>query len=456
MALIYENATLLISAARAATQNDGFLSAIDPEKIEHSELQFSLPFRYRHKGVQGYVVLDSLFGWDISGGKWRGKEPIHTRGWTMQEHLLSKRILAFGTTGVRWQCLYDMEYGSARWSKYTDVSEILSVSSNMNCRSCVSSRPNYEVKAPALLSVERIWRYHRDSLEPQYEWNQLRASYIARALSKAEDRLVAFSAIPRQFVSTLGSEQNYIAGHWQSQLPKDLLWDGTNLRSYRRGTFPSWSWVSRCGASGQSVGDSIFFQDTDGRETAQVWSADTELMDPNNPFGGVVSSKLLMCAKLLPVIVQFQFDKDNDEFEIQDVDLALSNKVPNVFAAQKYEFSGKLDGFYRGLSEAELMGETQPHGMPDHYLLEILQDTRTWPCWSHSQGLIVQSGRQDKGSLQEYTRIGTFELGCCAGASCHCHVHRKIKLEMRVKKARAPRRHNSPFDYHQEKTFYLC
>lgn len=90
MALIYENATLLISAARAATQNDGFLRAIDPEKIEHSELQFSLPFRYRYKGVQGYVVLDSLFGWDISGGKWHGKEPIHTRGWTMQEHLLSK------------------------------------------------------------------------------------------------------------------------------------------------------------------------------------------------------------------------------------------------------------------------------------------------------------------------------------------------------------------------------
>lgn len=137
-------------------------------------------------------MLDSLFGCDISGGKWRGKEPIHTRGWTMQEHLLSKRILAFGTTGVRWQCLYDMEYGSARWSKYTDVSEILSVSSNMNCRSCVSSRPNYEVKAPALPSVERIWRNHRDSLEPQYEWNQLRASYIARALSKAEDRLITF------------------------------------------------------------------------------------------------------------------------------------------------------------------------------------------------------------------------------------------------------------------------
>lgn len=109
---VYQHADLLISASRASAAVDGFLGPIEPKHVEDTELELCVPFKYRYGGDVGRVVLEGWPDETISGGD---PDPIHKRGWTMQEHLLSKRILAFGSSGMSWQCLEDSAFGS--WKK---------------------------------------------------------------------------------------------------------------------------------------------------------------------------------------------------------------------------------------------------------------------------------------------------------------------------------------------------
>src|SRR5437667_12858127 len=125
----------------------------------------------------------------------------------MQEHLLSTRILAFGTTGIRWQCLENASFGSSRKSVFTDDAELLSTVSHMQCR----TTGWHETVGDA---GEEDERSSVDNSKAPYEWDTQRIKYSMRSLGMVSDRLPAFSAIPRQFVGILGAEKDYPAGHW--------------------------------------------------------------------------------------------------------------------------------------------------------------------------------------------------------------------------------------------------
>ena len=89
---IYENAEVTIAASRAVTCHDGFLHS--RERLE--EGSFRIPFKCQD-GQQGTALF-----WHNRSEQW--DEPIDRRGWTLQESLISSRILAFGTHQTRWHC----------------------------------------------------------------------------------------------------------------------------------------------------------------------------------------------------------------------------------------------------------------------------------------------------------------------------------------------------------------
>ncbi|KAI1658091.1 hypothetical protein F4813DRAFT_53630 [Daldinia decipiens] len=157
----------------------------------------------------------------------------------MQEHLLSKRVLAFGRTGMSWQCLEDSVFGTWKKSALTDSTQMLPSPSNMAYRNMVLlvGEDGQNLAHPVMGG--NYWIFER----PLDEWVRLRDNYVLRNLTNSSDRFSAFSAIPKQFASYFGSPQDYIAGHWRAHLPVDLLWQrGSLVRDRQNTNFPTWSW----------------------------------------------------------------------------------------------------------------------------------------------------------------------------------------------------------------------
>jgi len=96
MADIYEQAHVTIAASRARTAHEGFLH---PRDIARNLSDgFQLPFRCKN-GQLGSVILVNL---PAPGVGWT--EPIDERAWTLEESLLSVRMLEYGTHQLRWKC----------------------------------------------------------------------------------------------------------------------------------------------------------------------------------------------------------------------------------------------------------------------------------------------------------------------------------------------------------------
>ncbi|KAH9206643.1 heterokaryon incompatibility protein-domain-containing protein, partial [Leptodontidium sp. 2 PMI_412] len=191
MHVVYANADLTISSLTARDCTNSFFQ---PRKFrgEIALLAAYHPDR-RYKGDQ--IV--------------RG--PVHRRGWTLQEHLLSTRILYFGPGFLHWDCL--CEYATEHDPYPFDV----------QCK------------------VHDQRRLERDQNESLRVWRDQVAEFTQRALSNASDRGPAFMAVSTYMARKLGNE--YIGGIWKGdKLFESLCWNFRKpMLSSRKG--PSWTWT---------------------------------------------------------------------------------------------------------------------------------------------------------------------------------------------------------------------
>ncbi|UZP34865.1 hypothetical protein NXS19_002681 [Fusarium pseudograminearum] len=141
---------------------------------------------------------------------------INTRGWVMQERLLSPRALHFGAHQVYWEC-----------------------------RECMASETNPD--GFGVFGNEGPFKGLMIAPDGHRSWSNLVMDYSASALSFPKDKLVAISAVARVYASYLSDE--YVAGMWHSHLQNDLLWRSYDIgkappTQYDTYTAPSWSWAS--------------------------------------------------------------------------------------------------------------------------------------------------------------------------------------------------------------------
>ncbi|KAJ4130215.1 hypothetical protein NW768_007198 [Fusarium equiseti] len=141
---------------------------------------------------------------------------INTRGWVMQERLLSPRALHFGEHQVYWEC-------REKRASETNPNGLEIYGNGVPFKGLAKGPPGV------------------------VSWTQLVMAYSKCALSFPSDKLVAFSAIARSYASYLPDE--YIAGMWRNHLRNDLLWLAfANTESehtrYKTYTAPTWSWAS--------------------------------------------------------------------------------------------------------------------------------------------------------------------------------------------------------------------
>lgn len=152
--------------------------------------------------------------------------PLSRRAWTLQERLLSPRILHFGKRQVFWECKIDKACETWPEPKPKIVP---------------TSQTTSRSRSEDFISQE----LYGITVDPLHEhWDEIVEAYTDANLTKAEDKLVAISGLAKEIFND--TKDAYYAGHWRKDFIRGLFWyvqhpKRTGITAYRA---PSWSWAS--------------------------------------------------------------------------------------------------------------------------------------------------------------------------------------------------------------------
>lgn len=165
-------------------------------------------------------------------------EPADSRGWTLQETLLSRRLLVLGSIQLSWQC------ATSIWNESgTSLRPAEHMAKEFPCPSLHYPISPYDDGRANLRS---------DPRSDVAVWGELVRSYCHRRLTLPKDKLPAISGLAKWMSRGTHRGDKYFAGLWWSHMPRSLLWynqlmfpadlkDATRPATYRA---PSWSWAS--------------------------------------------------------------------------------------------------------------------------------------------------------------------------------------------------------------------
>ncbi|KUJ12463.1 HET-domain-containing protein [Mollisia scopiformis] len=309
MPQIYSMAYLTISAASAKSSEDGFLKT---RKETHEAISLSwveLPY-LSSKGASGLVTLK--LSESCEDFNWPNTRAIDSRAWTMQEQILSPRLLHFCTFHIVWKC---------------------------KAREKIGTSEAIERSQPAWSKEQKVGQ--ENSI--LNSWENIIARYTERKLSCPDDKLTAISAVAQAYCVQSGAlskhhqallqEQTseiqplpraYVAGLWRHEMPFALCWwrpwDGQPEFRPLSPRAPSWSWAS--------VDGSIFYYESTNTASyntnATILAYDITLKSPLQEFGAVSSGELKLRGRLKEGI---QLDYSSSNIEVQNVNGIAGNAI---------------------------------------------------------------------------------------------------------------------------------
>ncbi|KAI3316825.1 HET-domain-containing protein [Xylariaceae sp. AK1471] len=219
MSDIYRKSALTIVAASASSASDGFLHTPEPPTF------FVEPFQIKIKSDQGQLAT-LICGYRETYRT--AVDPINSRAWTLQERVLSPRLLIFSKSGVMWMCR----------------------ESHTNPSGPTDGGPPYQTSLDLDTDDKKT---DEDRLREQ--WMSIRADYSEMDISYCSDKLPAISALAAEL--SRRTEWTYLAGMWKENLFSELHWRsmrqtpaGENFllkpQKVREAGYiaPSWSWAS--------------------------------------------------------------------------------------------------------------------------------------------------------------------------------------------------------------------
>lgn len=244
MGEIYRNAILNIAATAASGGEQGLDFTRDAFSSKHLRVDatWNLSARTLEKPLlapgQYYLVESSLWIREVD------RAPLNSRGWVLQERLLSPRVLHFGRNQLFWQCGIDA---------FCEM-----FPKDLDQRLGVGPRgfTDNDLRAfgQVLQSIKDSPSTRLDpiAMEEAYTmWQSLVSTYTLLNLTKGEDKLIAIQALAETMQDAV--QDRYIAGIWESQLAEDLLWRVATVMGNAKFSRPSqwraptWSWASLVG-----------------------------------------------------------------------------------------------------------------------------------------------------------------------------------------------------------------
>lgn len=199
----YSNSHVTICASSARICNGGFLAP--RSHLQGRLLAEDLRLRYRCvDGRIGSIILSEDIEYDTA------EDPINSRAWTLQEFLLSPRILDFGTRQLRWHC---------RSRRYFDggLPETTFMGSPKRKEGKGHLIPIPYSRNTVLEVRSQVGRFLATG-----DWIPMVQNYTQRDLSLPGDKLVAIAALASEIGRPF--HLTYLAGLWLESLPWQLLW----------------------------------------------------------------------------------------------------------------------------------------------------------------------------------------------------------------------------------------
>ncbi|KAI0127903.1 heterokaryon incompatibility protein-domain-containing protein [Xylariales sp. AK1849] len=217
MSMVYSNALVTIIASSAKSCDEGFLHKVRKPSILVSKVQVGTqPVEIRARVLRDWGHHQSgPQSPDDHQARWL--DPVDSRGWILQERLLSARYISFTTGEVQWGC--------------------------QTSRVCECGQP----------TNEKLY----DAMSPEEQWFVTVKEYSTRHLEKVTDKLTALAGIARKMSTMLKRTWTwYGAGIWLA--PRIGPLEARSLLWYRyRGmapayfpdkyTAPTFSWASVIG-----------------------------------------------------------------------------------------------------------------------------------------------------------------------------------------------------------------
>ncbi|KAH7255326.1 heterokaryon incompatibility protein-domain-containing protein [Fusarium redolens] len=327
MATTYKNAAITLAAGTATRACEGFLGSLpDKSPTYLPEHKFDIPMK---DGRIGTVYL--------SGNPYQLDHPLDKRGWTLQEYMLSSRMLIFSDYQLLWQC---------------QETELQSVTGN---NAGIEYQQHLESLPWASFDDEGEPSYGTHDSEKLYLWKTIIIQYTRRELKDPEDRLPAVTGITAELQKVW--RDSHIYGHWERWFIQLLAWykpdnDRVGKRHLKRA--PSWSWVS--------VNGGIRYEDPIEIEDAKI-----EIL---------TAAKVRLSCRIL---------------QFSDIDLpkrcTLSTRLDLVESASDMEFTGrkceylllgKAGSYHEEQSGLALIILKTPGGSYRRVGLALFEDMAVW------------------------------------------------------------------------------
>ncbi|RTE75713.1 hypothetical protein BHE90_009844 [Fusarium euwallaceae] len=158
-----------------------------------------------------------------------GCDLLPSRAWTVQESMLSNRIIHFTPSDMVWEC-YN---GTASQDVYRNASEAM----HFNVRE-------------VFYALDYLEATDEERVEGAYQvWSGILQQFSRRSITFESDRLPAFSGVATRFSKYFPGR--YLAGIWEEHLFPGLYWHRATPFSNNPDHFaleetfaPSWSWAS--------------------------------------------------------------------------------------------------------------------------------------------------------------------------------------------------------------------
>lgn len=288
MSTVYARAFLTISASSVDSSRFSFLH----QSRRNTEALFPLQEddtkgQHQDSAADGSAIMLGVRRIPSSGfhqHPYRGiVDPNMCRAWTLQEYMLSTRVVSFSTDELQWTC--------------------------RTLRACECGNPQ-DFCLPRMEELQRRLRKkkHEELREGTNQgcfdrmsfclnfWNEVVEAYCHRDLSWMRDKLPALSGVAHEFSRILDKEElaatenipplRYLAGLWDTRMHRQLCWtSGPSRHNYPVEEYraPTWSWAS---VEGEVHMSSAFMHDFVPQ--AEILESMCVLANSNDPFGQVV------------------------------------------------------------------------------------------------------------------------------------------------------------------------
>ncbi|RDW82970.1 hypothetical protein BP5796_04461 [Coleophoma crateriformis] len=260
--LIYRHAYVTISASSAESVHEGFLQN---RGYFHSNLKpFYLPYESAD-GARGNLLMSEDDIYTVNRDDWQ--EPVARRCWTLQEQMLSPRILQFEQRQLTFRCVVshgDSANGVSIYPKFdrrasapsttSDVSSPVSqlsefhllessqaasdaasdnppsnqpesdeIASDGSSSNSAGHSPSSSSAGPSSPTPRFTLYLHEEWRQQSWsQWTTVVQNYSRRTLGFPEDKLRALSGLARMIAHDF--RYTYIAGMFMQHLPLALCW----------------------------------------------------------------------------------------------------------------------------------------------------------------------------------------------------------------------------------------